>query len=89
MGKVPKYGDSDYMPWINKTLAQREIKKLHRKIRSLNNELEKCREKRKKQLEFEWAFRRFLTRFENRKWDSSWPIERFKESFHYLKEALP
>ena len=85
----PKFGDPDFMPWVDKQLAKREIKKLNRKVKSLIRDLERCQERRKEHLTFEYEFQKFVTRFEGRKYTSDWPFERFLEALIHLKESLP
>jgi hypothetical protein len=85
----PKFGDPDFLPWWERQLAKREIKKLNRKVKALNRELKNYQEQRNKQLEFEFEFRKFYARFERRKWKSDWPFERFLEALLHLKESLP
>ena len=85
----PKFGETDFMPWVDRQLAKREILRANRKIQQLEKELDKQRKLRNKNLEFEFAFRKFLVRFEGRKYDSDWPIARFGESVYYLKGLLP
>ena len=80
--------DEKVMPWVSRQIAKKEIKKLNRKITRLEKELDRTLALRRKNLDFEFAFRRFYIRFKGRKYSSDWPIERVIEAMFTLKEVL-
>ena len=80
--------DEKVMPWVSRQIAKREIKKLNRKIIRLEKELDRTLALRRKNLDFEYAFRRFYARFKRRDWKCDWPIERIDEAMLTLKEVL-
>jgi len=84
----PRYGDSDYVPWGSRIFTKREIKRLHKKIRTLERDLEYVQNARNQNLDFEYEFRRFLNRFKKREYKSEWPFERFLEALTNLEEKL-
>jgi len=65
-----------------------QIKRLERKVKKLEKELEQYRNRFDKAYEFERAFRIFHHRFSNREYDSHWPIQRVQEALLNLKEKL-
>ena len=81
--------DEKVMPWVSRQIAKREIKKLNRKITRLEKELDRTLALRRKNVDFEYEFRKFVVRFERREWKSEWPFERFLEAIIHLKESLP
>jgi len=67
----------------------KKVKKLERKIKSLEKERDMYRNRYDKSYDFEKEFRIFLNRFDSRKYDSEWPIERIIESLIFLRRSLP
>jgi hypothetical protein len=66
----------------------KQVKKLERKIKSLEKERDTYRNRYNKQCEFEYEFRKFYVRFNNRKYDTEWPFWRFVEAIQTLSEKL-
>ena len=67
----------------------KEVKKLQKQFKNLAKSEEMYRKRFEKSYIFETEFRKVATRFENRKYDSEWPIQRFIEAFLYLRSRLP
>ena len=65
-----------------------QIKRLQRKVKKLEKELEQYRRRFDKAYEFEREFRIFHHRFTSRKYDSDWPTARFSESIYFLNRKL-
>lgn len=74
---------------IDRLKAFQKIKSLEKKLKAKEKEIDKLRTQKLKSLDFEYAFRKFLNRFQNRKYDSHFPIQRIDEAMIYLKELLP